>query len=59
MHHLFFGEGKKLIVLCSRTQDHAVKLLGLIKDTLDYSETLRQLFGYWDNIVQNLGQKQK
>ena len=47
MHHLFFGEGKKLIVLCSRTQDHAVKLLGLIKDTLDYSETLRQLFGYW------------
>ena len=47
MHHLFFGEGKKLIVLCSRTQDHAVKLLGLIKDTLDYSDSLRQLFGYW------------
>jgi len=47
MHHLFFGEGKKLIVLCSRTQDHAVKLLGLIKDTLDYSEQCRQLFGYW------------
>ena len=47
MHHLMFGEGKKLIVLCSRTQDHAVKLLGLIKDTLDYSEQLRQLFGYW------------
>ena len=47
MHHLMFGEGKKLIVLCSRTQDHAVKLLGLIKDTLDYSESMRQLFGYW------------
>jgi predicted phage terminase large subunit-like protein len=47
MHHLMFGEGKKLIVLCSRTQDHAVKLLGLIKDTLDYSEPMRQLFGYW------------
>ena len=47
MHHLMFGEGKKLVVLCSRTQDHAVKLLGLIKDTLDYSDQCRQLFGYW------------
>lgn len=47
MHHLFFGEGKKLIVLVSRTQDHAVKLLGLIKDTLDYSEQCREMFGYW------------
>jgi len=47
MYHLMFGEGKKLIVLCSRTQDHAIKLLGLIKDTLDFSETFRQLFGYW------------
>lgn len=47
MHHLMFGEGKKLIVLSSRTQDHAVKLLGLIKDTLDFSESFRQLFGYW------------
>ena len=47
MWHLFFGEGKKLIVLVSRTQDHAVKLLGLIKDTLDYGDQCRQLFGYW------------
>jgi predicted phage terminase large subunit-like protein len=47
LHHIFFGEGKKLIVLCSRTQDHAVKLLGLIKDTLDFSDQCRQLFGYW------------
>ena len=47
LHHLFYGEGRKLIVLVSRTQDHAVKLLGLIKDTLDYSEQCRQMFGYW------------
>jgi predicted phage terminase large subunit-like protein len=33
--------------LISRTQDNAVKLLGTIKDALDYSETLRALFGYW------------
>jgi len=47
MYHLMFDEGKKLIVLVSRTQDHAVKLLGTIKDCLDYSQQFRQLFGYW------------
>ena len=47
LHHIFFGQGKKLIVLVSRTQDHAVKLLGLIKDTLDFSDQCRQIFGYW------------
>ena len=47
MYHLMFDEGKKLIVLVSRTQDHAVKLLGTIKDCLDYSTQFRQLFGYW------------
>ena len=49
LHHLMFGEGQKLIVLVSRTQDHAVKLLGLLKDTMDFSETFRSLFGYWGN----------
>ena len=43
MHH----EGAKLIVLVSRTQDHAIKLLGTIKDTLDYSQTFRSVYGYW------------
>ena len=47
LHHLMFGEGQKLIVLVSRTQDHAVKLLGLLKDTMDFSEPFRSLFGYW------------
>ena len=47
LYHLFFDKGPKLIVLVSRTQDHAVKLLGTIKDALDYSESLRALFGYW------------
>jgi len=45
--HIMFDKGPKLIVLISRTQDHAVKLLGTIKDTLDYSQNFRQLFGYW------------
>ena len=45
--HIMFEKGPKLIVLISRTQDHAVKLLGTIKDVLDYSSNFRQLFGYW------------
>ena len=47
LYHVMFDKGPKLIVLVSRTQDHAVKLLGTIKDVLDYSATFRQLFGYW------------
>ena len=47
MHHIMFDEGTKLIVLVSRTQDHAVKLLGTIKDVFDYSESFRAVFGYW------------
>ena len=27
--------------------DHAIKLLGTIKDCLDYSSNFRSLFGYW------------
>jgi predicted phage terminase large subunit-like protein len=45
--HIMFDEGPKLIVLVSRTQDHAVKLLGTIKDILDFSSSFRQIFGYW------------
>jgi len=45
--HIMFGKGPKLIVLVSRTQDHATKLLGTIKDVLDYSQQFRQIFGYW------------
>jgi len=47
LHHLMFDEGPKLIVLVSRTQDHAVKLLGTIKDTLDFSQSFKAVFGYW------------
>ena len=47
LYHLMFDKGPKLIVLVSRTQDHAIKLLGTIKDTLDFSSNFRSLFGYW------------
>ena len=47
LYHIMHHEGKKLIVLVSRTQDHAIKLLGTIKDMLDYSQQLRAIYGYW------------
>ena len=47
LFHIMNHEGAKLIVLVSRTQDHAIKLLGTIKDTLEYSQTFRSIYGYW------------
>ena len=47
LFHLMFTPGVKVIVLVSRTQQHAVKLLGTIKDVLDYSKEFRYFFGYW------------
>jgi len=47
LFHLMFDKGPKVIVLVSRTQQHAVKLLGTIKDVLDYSQEFRYFFGYW------------
>lgn len=47
LYHLMFNKGVKVIVLVSRTQSHATKLLGTIKDVLDYSKEFRYFFGYW------------
>jgi phage terminase large subunit-like protein len=47
LFHIMNHVGAKLIVLVSRTQDHAIKLLGTIKDTIEYSESFRQIYGYW------------
>jgi predicted phage terminase large subunit-like protein len=47
LHHIFFDEGPKVILLVSKTEGHANRLLQTIKNALDYSMTLRYLFGYW------------
>lgn len=47
LFHLMFDPGVKVVVLVSRTQSHATKLLGTIKDVLDYSQEFRYFFGYW------------
>jgi len=47
LFHLMFTKGVKVVVLVSRTQAHATKLLGTLKDVLDYSQEFRHFFGYW------------
>lgn len=47
LYHVMFDEGKKVIVIASKTQAQAVLLLQTIKDILDYSEQFRVVFGYW------------
>ena len=47
IHHLVFGEGPKLILLCSKTLGHSIRLLDTIKNVLEYSMPFRSLFGYW------------
>lgn len=49
LHHIFCDHsipGPKVVVLVSKTQGHAIRLLDTIKMTLNYSEKFRQLFGY-------------
>lgn len=46
LHHIFFDPGPKFILLVSKTEGHAIRLLDTIKDALNYSASLRALFGY-------------
>lgn len=47
LHHIFFDEGPKVILLISKTEGHANRLLQTIKNALDYSMPMRYLFGYY------------
>lgn len=47
LHHLVFHEGNVFVVLVSKTEGHAEKLLQTVKDVLEYSLHFRALFGYW------------
>lgn len=46
LHHLLFAKGKKFIVLVSKTEGHAKRLLETVKNALEYSGMLRLFFGY-------------
>jgi len=45
--HLCFHDGPKFVVLVSKTQGHANRLLQSIKDIIEFSVPFRALFGYW------------
>lgn len=48
LHHLFLEdvEGRKFVVIVSKTQGHAKSMLSTIKEILAYSAGFKQLFGY-------------
>jgi len=47
LYHILFDPGKKVVVLVSRTESHAVRLLDTIKNVLEFSAQFRSIFGYW------------
>lgn len=48
LHHLFFDPGpQKFIVLVSKTEGHAVRLVQTIKDALNFNSVMRRYVGYW------------
>lgn len=57
LYHLFFDEGQKFIVLVSKTEGHASRLLQTIKNALEYSEPLQAIFGYHGEHVAKVWQK--
>jgi phage terminase large subunit-like protein len=47
LYYIFFEDQPKVIVLCSKTVGHAIRLLQTIKNALNYSTHLQTFFGYW------------
>jgi len=47
LYHLFFEKGPHFVVLVSKTEGHANRLLQTIKNALDFSLGLRSVVGYW------------
>jgi phage terminase large subunit-like protein len=46
LYHLMYDPGRKFIVLVSKTQDHAIRLLDTIKEVLE-SPVFKVVFGIW------------
>lgn len=51
LHHLFCTPGPHFVVLVSKTEGHAVRLLDTLKNVLEYSLPLRTLFGYHGQVI--------
>lgn len=47
VHHIMFTPGAKVVVLISKTESHAIRLLQTIKNVFEFSLPFRSVFGYW------------
>ncbi len=47
LFHLLFDKGPKFIILVSKTQGHAIRLLHTISNVLNYGRKFAAIFGYW------------
>jgi predicted phage terminase large subunit-like protein len=60
IHHMFFGdEGKKVVVIVSKTQAHAKSVLSTIKDVFNFSPGFRKLFGYMGEQTSRVWREEK
>ncbi len=50
LFHIMFHKGPKFIVLVSKTQGHAKRLLGTICNVLNYGRRFQRIFGYWGKL---------
>lgn len=46
LHHIIFDKGSKMILICSKTQGHAISILAQIKQIF-YNKKFRYMFGDW------------
>ncbi len=53
LHHILYDEGKKVIVLVSKTQKHAIRLLSTIKYALDGDESENIKYFFQDHLAIN------
>lgn len=47
VHHLMFSPPPRVVVLISKTENHAVRLLQTVVNMFEHSTSFKQLFGYY------------
>ena len=50
LFHVLFDKGPKFIILVSKTQGHAIRLLRTISNVLNYGRKFMAIFGYWGKL---------
>ncbi len=50
LFHILFDKGPKFIILVSKTQGHAIRLLHTISNVLNFGRKFTKIFGYWGKL---------